>query len=525
MCCDLEVDVNDEQTFLVDKKVLTSFSGRLSKLFGKLTGSTRKLKVIFPDFPGGVEGFELIVRFCYNNGRIDMSPSNIFLLSCAANFMEMNKDSSNMPNLVGQIEKYLDGINYWTWSDFLVGLKQCQNLLPFMSSSCILHDFLKLFVVKHDFHTVSSPSTSSSNISSPQISFDVNADSIRNQCSRTTWWFEDLVFMNINLFEMVIKTMISHELDHTMICSFLFYYQKSSSLGASPLQKCKITETLINLLSMLDGSCISCRGLFHIFRVSSSMEKLSRCCKNKLENLIGSRLDQATLDDLLVPPPRHQSCMYDVNLILRFQKSFLLKSSNRFFLYRLKKVAALMDLYMAEVAPDPGLRPSKFVALVTALPDFGRDFFDQIYQALDMYLEVHCSLCEEEKITLCSSLNYGKLSPETLKHLAQNSNFPESMVVTAIVSRKSKLESLLQDTLHLKTLSDSLLHYNKKGNEVKNGDAEEILLYVNTLGLSTENEKQIGAHIQGMQWGVMELKKVCRKMQPQMANTMQPTKM
>ena len=54
----------------------------------------------------------------------------------------------------------------------------------------------------------------------------------------------------------------------------------------------------------------------------------------------------------------------------------------------LNKVATLMDLYIAEVAPDPYLKPSKFLALIVALPESARDSYDEVYRAIDMYLEV-----------------------------------------------------------------------------------------------------------------------------------------
>ena len=55
---------------------------------------------------------------------------------------------------------------------------------------------------------------------------------------------------------------------------------------------------------------------------------------------------------------------------------------------RLKKVGRLMDLYLAEVAPDPSLRPAKFLELATALPAPARDCHDALYRAIDVYFQV-----------------------------------------------------------------------------------------------------------------------------------------
>lgn len=104
--------------------------------------------------------------------------------------------------------------------------------------------------------------------------------------------------------------------------------------------------------------------------------------------MIGSQLDQATLDNLLVPSPHGISYLYDVNLILRFLKAFLRRGNSLVTPIRMRKVASLIDLYIAEIAPDPCLKTSKFLALATAIPDSARDSYDELYHAMDMYLEV-----------------------------------------------------------------------------------------------------------------------------------------
>ena len=341
--------------------------------------------MILPDFPGGAEGFELIARFCYNNGRAEISPFNAVLLNCAACFMEMDQVCSGTPSLLHQTEKSLEEINFWTWSQLLVALKQCQDLLPAMNSSCLLQKILVSLVGRLALPSVVSPCTPSSGCSSFQLSSDTRStDSVKNSWSRTTWWFEDLVFLNADLIDKVVKMMVSQKLDHVTLSRFLFYYQKSRFFIAGPAEKSKTTEVVVTLLSSLDRSSVSCKGLYDILRMALSL-KVSKCCKNILESLIGSQLDQATLDNLLVPSPHGKGCIYYVNLVLRLLKSFL---GGQFSSTQLKKVAALTDLYIAEVAPDSSLKPTKFVALVAALPDSARDSYDGIYQATDIYLEV-----------------------------------------------------------------------------------------------------------------------------------------
>ncbi|KAI9077154.1 hypothetical protein K1719_016601 [Acacia pycnantha] len=200
-CCDLEVDVNGEATFMVNKNVLSSFSSKCSNLFGNFKGKNEVLKVIFNDFPGGAHGFELILRFCYSSTKkLVITPSNIVLLYCAAHFMEMHYDGpSGTTNLITQIEKFLEeGIHLWTWFELLEALRQCQECsISSKSYSTILdrivdHLIERLVILP----SISSPYTSSSNRSSFQFSCETSSNSSwRNNCSGPSWWFEHLLFL------------------------------------------------------------------------------------------------------------------------------------------------------------------------------------------------------------------------------------------------------------------------------------------------------------------------------------------
>ncbi|XP_043688243.1 BTB/POZ domain-containing protein At3g22104-like [Telopea speciosissima] len=521
VCCDLEVDVNGQEIFMVDKRILSSFSGRLNKLFGKSTASRKNLKVIFHDLPGGAEGFELTARFCYNNGQIEITPFNISLLHCVAHFMEMTKDISATDNLIELTEEFLEGISYWSWSELLVALKQCQDFVPAIISSSILQKYLDSLIARVAAPAIDvCPSASSPNSSAFRFSCDTGStESFKNSYSRATWWFEDLASLNHTLIEKALRAMVAQKFDHVILSRFLFYYQKSRYSNATSTEKCKITEIVVELLFLLDHSSVSCKSLFEILRVALRLN-VKKCCQNRLENMIGSQLHQATVDSLLIPSPPGSDYLYDVNLVLRFLKSFLSKGDCWTSSTKLRKVASLMDLYIAEVAPDSCVKPSKFIALLTALPDTSRDSYDGIYLAMDMYLEVHPKLSKEEKTKICCALNYEKLSSEAFKHLARNSKFPSRMADQTLMPQHSNLKSLLKGTDNLKCFVDLPCNYTEKGIKGKESqDGEQVVLYERRFDISMENEK-LRAHLQGMQWRVMELENVCRKMEAQMEKLM-----
>lgn len=376
------------------QRIISSFSGRLSKLFAKSWSTVKNFKVIFHDFPGGGESFELVTKFCYNNGTIEINPSNTALLNCAAHFMEMNESVCRWNNLLEQTEKSLEQISYWSWSELLVALKHCEDFLPVAKSSGVLNKCMDSLIgrvaISSGSEASSYPSNSSPDSSGFRLSCDTRStESLKNSFSRVTWWFEDLVAMNPDLVEMMVKSMISRKYDHSIISRFLFYYQKSKLVTATSNEKRKITETVVDSLCFLDQGSVSCKSLLGILRVALSLN-ISKDCRNKLERMIGSQIDQATLDNLLVPSPHGCNYLYDVNLVLRFLKAFLNVGIDKISPIRLRKVASLMDLYIAEVAPDPNLKPSKFIALTSALPGSARESSDGIYHAMDMYLQVKC---------------------------------------------------------------------------------------------------------------------------------------
>lgn len=223
--------------------------------------------MIFHDFPGGAEGFELMTRFCYNNGRTEITPSNLVLVYCIADFMEMDGD------ILLQAQNTLVGIKSWTWSELLVALKQCQDLLPPSNSSLILRIVMDGIIGKLSCPFIPlNDTTSSENVSSFQSSSGTETIyNLKTNFSMKTWWFEDLMFLNTELIGMVIRSLISKEIEQSTVFRFLIRYHQSKCSGAKPEEKNNITEVVIGLLSLLHRTSLSFKGLFNLYQVASNM--------------------------------------------------------------------------------------------------------------------------------------------------------------------------------------------------------------------------------------------------------------
>ena len=304
--------------------------------------------------------------------------------------MDMSKSVSGTENMIEQTETSLGEMSDWTWSDLLSALKENQDLTADACNSGLFQRCLNTLVGKLTLPAETSPCTSTS--SPDSFGFRLSCDSrstesLRTNSSRANRWFDDLLVLNENFIDMAVKSMVSLELDHGTISRFLFHYQKSKFIHAQSDEKCRILEMVVNNLGSLDQCSVPIKNLMGILRISL-IYNISEVTRSRLETMIGSRLDEATLDNLLVPSPPGLNYLYDVNLILRFLKSFLSEGLANLSNDRIIRVAQLLDLYLAEVAPDPRLKPSKFTALATALPDSFRDSYDEMYHAMDMYLEV-----------------------------------------------------------------------------------------------------------------------------------------
>ncbi|XP_042486544.1 BTB/POZ domain-containing protein At3g19850 [Macadamia integrifolia] len=511
--CDLKIHVNGQCTFFLNERVVSKFSGRLKKMIKqeKRKSQIRKSEIEVEDFPGGPDGFELVLRFCYNNGRITITPSNVSLLHCSAIFLEMTENVSTY-NLLQQTKIFLEGLFYWTWNDLLICVKSCESFFSYADSSGLLEKLICSLVAKITQNSgLSLIASSSSSSSSPETtsgfrfssSVKTTPESIKPLSSSKLWWFDDLTILPPNIIERVIRTMDAYgiENDCLILTKFLLYYLKAAvqikgGLG-SKSDYSGLADTAVYGVVLMGKTSFSCRGLFWVLRVVSGFG-LSREYRAQLEGLIGEMLDQATLDDLLVSG--HGGGVYDVNLVLRLVRVFV--SDDAVTIQRMKKVGKLIDKYMREISPDHNLKITKFLAIAESLPDSARDCFDGVYRAIDIYLESHPSLSFEERSRLCRCLNYEKLTLGACKDLAKNPQIPPRISIEALIAQQSKIQSNVTD-IDIPSPSNTQLDLDDHGSEDDETFSEESI--------------EMKLNLQKMQYRVVKLEKVCEEMKNQMS--------
>lgn len=431
-----------------EQSVVCGFSGKLRAMVAttkkKKPGKEAEpaagalLSVELAGFPGGGEALELAARFCYGNGEpppLLWRPTTFPLLYCAAVFLEMTEEV-RPGNLLSQAEAFVhdDARRLWTWADAVAAVRSCERLVVSDSSTnaAAIADALLEKLVSALFSRIAAASRpancSSSSSSSSPLSISSSSSSSPDTDSATKtppppelvttttkpcsssgsgneWWFDNVASLSPPTVEKATRFLggEKNNKDPTITRFLLHYLRRRRRSVDSPTSDDLTLSVLANTaahgvaaLAATGGCFSSCRSLFRVLRTVSAAGA-SRESRNKLETLVGSLLDQATLDDLLVPVfvsgggSVPGGGVYDVRLVVRLVRVFVMAMAleeEEEGTKRLRKVGRLVDKYLGEISPDQGLTVGRFLAVAESLPDSARGCFDGVYRALDIFLQV-----------------------------------------------------------------------------------------------------------------------------------------
>lgn len=371
------------------------------------------------DFPGSSESFEMVAKFCYGV-KMDLSASSVVPLRCAAEHLEMTEEYSP-DNLISKTERFLSYSVYKSLRESIKALKTCESVSPLAGSLGITEQCIQSIVSRASSADpslfgwpVNDGGGGGISATDLQLIPDSAAKSRKkpSRDSNMEIWFEDLAQLSLPIFTTVILSMRSGDLSPEIIESCLICYAKkhipgilrsnrkppsSSSTAASENEQRELLEMITSNLP-LDKSSISAtaRFLFGLLRTAIILNA-SETCRDFLERKIGSQLERATLDDLLVPSYSYlNETLYDVDLVERILGHFLdtLEQSNTAIVEAdgrspsLMLVGKLIDGFLGEIASDANLKSDKFYNLAISLPDQARLYDDGLYRAVDVYLKV-----------------------------------------------------------------------------------------------------------------------------------------
>ncbi|XP_059438890.1 root phototropism protein 3-like [Corylus avellana] len=446
---DLIIQVG-HSTFYLHKLPMVSRSMYLNRLvFDRRSNGKTDLQL--DNLPGGTETFESVVKFCYG-WKVDLTVANIAPLYSAAHFLEMT-DDLEQGNLISKTEAFLSFLILTSWKDTFQIFKSCEPISYWAK---------ELGIVKR---------------CSEAIALNVQANNVENSVledRHEKWWFEDVSALRIDHFIEVIQSIKSKAVRSELVGSCIAHWTAKRlsriTFGLHSLnpkhmthQLQKVTtECLIKLLPVEENS-VSFNFLLHLLKVAL-MVKINSELLNMLERRISFMLEQCRVPDLLVKNYGDDDSACDVGIVIRVVESYVSFAASK-PTPKLFVVGRLVDDYLALVSRDEKLSAKRFQSLVEALPKDARFCDDNLYTAIDMYLKAHPSLIEEERVSVCKTLDYHRLSQEAREHVMKNDRLPAKIMTRFILLEQVNMTRSMtaSGSNYRRTKIQAILKVSKRG--------------------------------------------------------------
>ncbi|KAG4188918.1 hypothetical protein ERO13_A08G194400v2 [Gossypium hirsutum] len=388
-------------------------------------------------------------------------------LYCVSDYLEMTEEFSK-DNLGSRTEEYLEIVVCKNLEMCVEVLQQCESLLPLADELKIISRCIDAIASKACAEQIASSFSRLEYSSSGRLHMN------RQTKCEGDWWIEDLSVIQIDLYQRLITAMKCRGVRPESIGASLVNFaqkeltKKCSLWNPSGLTKVDlgstdheqlVVEAIIGLLPV-EKLAVPISFLFGLLR-SAVMLDCSISCRLDLERRIGSMLDIATLDDILIPSFRHSGdgTLFDVDTVQRILVNFSQQDDSEGDMddesvfesdsprspsqTALFKVAILVDNYLAEIAPDANLKLPKFLGIAETLPEHARTIHDGLYRAIDIYLKAHPGLLDEDRKRLCKLIDFQKLSQEAGAHAAQNERLPIQSIVQVLYFEQLRLRNAL----------------------------------------------------------------------------------
>ncbi|CAL5439939.1 unnamed protein product [Camellia sinensis] len=494
---ELETDIIinvGEVKFYLHKFPLLSKSNRLQKLMQKANEESSD-EIHLANFPSGPKAFEICAKFCYGM-TVTLNAYNVVAARCAAEYLEMT-ENVDRGNLIFKIDVFLNSSVFRSWKDSIIVLKTTKPLLPWSED---------LKVVGRCIDSIASKtSVDPSNIT---WSYTYNRkllvpDRIVENGMKFTerveyfpkdWWVEDICELDVDLYKRIMIAVRSKgRMDGNVIGealkTYVMRWLPSVDTLASEVNNTRnksLVETIVCLLpSDIGGGC-SCSFLLKLLKFAI-LVGADDSPREDLVKRISLRLDEASVNDLLIPAKTPQVTKYDVELVQSLVNQFMIAEKNDkiagdFVLGQGSSlnVGKLIDGYLTEIARDPNLTLSSFVLLSQSIPESARPIHDGLYRAIAIYLKEHTNLTKAERKKICGLMDVKKLTMDASMQAAQNELLPLRVVVQvlffeqvrAAAGARSSVTTNTEEEDWEKTLPDEGKSTRKLMSQMKMTDAD-----------------------------------------------------
>lgn len=431
-----------------------------------------ELRWILRDIDVDPTAFFLVVSFCYGY-KIHLSSENIVSVLCTAYSLEMNDDHSSN-NLLNKAATFLEQRVLISWKETVKALAVCSDkILDKIADVGLTEVFL---------------------------------DSLLEKALKDPILLEDLTTLPLRLYEPLIQECSKHNVSvENLVASVCNYakrwvLERDSGDESVARNKRQVLEAVERLLPHQRGA-ISCGFLFKSLKESMFFDASSDCRKG-FEVRISRQLDMATSKDLLVLLPSKAGVgAYDIKLLKTILKSFYSNYSVS-DVSRFVSVARMLEEFLLDAAAsDASLSVETFKALgeitVAASCDVLR-YSDEIYRAVDVFLERHRDLTETEKMEACRVLDCKKLSPEACEHASKNEKLPLRIVVKVLFFAQKQIQDKVardmksveeKDDADIEDMNTKLLRLDIESDYKKNREIENLECVVHCVKNKLEDKK------------------------------------
>ncbi|XP_051116028.1 BTB/POZ domain-containing protein At1g67900-like isoform X2 [Andrographis paniculata] len=463
--------------YLLHKFPLLSKCLRLQRLCSEITEPSRLQIIQLPDLPGGVESFDLCAKFCYGI-TITLSAYNIVSTRCAAEYLQMSEDVDR-GNLIYKIEVFFNSCILHGWRDSIVTLLTTKAY-PTLSEDLRITPRCIDAVASKVLSRPTKASLSHSYSRRARDDDDDDVSCIGSKAGRKEWWAEDLAELGIDLYW---RTMIAIKSggnvpagligDALRIYASRWLPKLSNSSDEVTSKHRLLLDSIITLLPGETKGRVSCSFLLKLLKAANILG-ISSSSKKELVRRIGVQLEEASVNDLLIPSfsTTKDDLAYDVDVVVAMLEHFMAqgqspptspprtkgdferrrsrsaenvelmvresrRSSSASHSSKLK-VAKLIDRYLQRIAKERNLSMSKFITIAEAIPEFSRIDHDDLYKAIDVFLKGHPEVSKSERKRLCRVLECRKLSMEACMHAAQNEMLPLRVVVQVLFLEQAR---------------------------------------------------------------------------------------
>ncbi|KAH8944239.1 hypothetical protein BDL97_13G098800 [Sphagnum fallax] len=392
-------------------------------------------------------------------------------------------------NLCERSDLYISQVALQGWEDTLTVLHHCESLSPHAEqlhivSRCI--DSLAFLACTELLDPVERGNRPEGRSVDGRFwnNFRVSTRDLSSSCH--DWWMPDLIQLPHHLFfrsivairrqgmqEKYVGQVLVKFADRwifgTEVDTAIPHISKGDSRPIVPEFRAKpnqrlLVESVVKLLPM-ESFVVPTSFLFALLRCTLACS-CSDDCRMQLETWIALQLEQANLNDLLLPSKAERDSSYvltsEVEAMERIIKLFV--SRHRGFseplsisgamcgdpvpefthsFHAISTVGKLWDEYLAEIAYDLSLTPLRFADLVEKIPSYARLTHDRMYKAIHTYLEGHPKASQEERLIVCRALNCQKLTLDVCTHAVQNELMPLRMIVQAMFMQQLQTRTAL----------------------------------------------------------------------------------